>query len=195
MSDILLTSDFHFDHDDIIKYCHRPFSNTEDMNDLLIENYNSKATDKTYGIIAGDIIFGGTKHNIIKEFMGRLKGKKLCVIGNHDHALYPLLKWSTKDIKALTGLEDVVQAHDFRYKFKDGEIKEFMVYHYPQVTWNKKRYGSIHCFGHVHNGIVKPIPGSLDIGVDANNYYPLSPEDIRTIMIDKHQWVTSAPEL
>ena len=58
MSNIFVTSDPHFYHDNIIKYCNRPFSNVDEMNLTLIRNWNSKVTpeDDVY-VIGGASIY------------------------------------------------------------------------------------------------------------------------------------------
>ena len=55
---IFLTSDTHFNNDNIIKYCDRPFFNHKDMNETLITNWNSvvKPEDTVYHL--GDFIMG-----------------------------------------------------------------------------------------------------------------------------------------
>ena len=42
---IYLTSDQHFNHKNIIKYCDRPFANTDYMNTEIIRNYNNIVKD------------------------------------------------------------------------------------------------------------------------------------------------------
>ena len=58
---IFLTSDTHFNNDNIIKYCNRPFFNHKDMNEALIANWNSvvKPEDTVYHL--GDFIIADAK--------------------------------------------------------------------------------------------------------------------------------------
>jgi len=48
-------------------------------------------------------------------------------------------------------------------------------------TWPLSHYNSWHLYGHSH-GKLEPIGKSWDIGVDANNYYPVSFARIHDIM-------------
>ena len=42
---VFLTSDTHFDHENIIKYCSRPFNSKDEMNKAMISNWNSVVGD------------------------------------------------------------------------------------------------------------------------------------------------------
>lgn len=88
MRDIWVISDTHFNHSNILKFVDdngdriRPFNSTVEMNEHMIERWNSvvKPGDKVYHL--GDVFFGskGWMHGN----WPRLKGKKRLVVGNHD---------------------------------------------------------------------------------------------------------------
>ena len=81
-SKLWVTSDTHFCHENIIKYCNRPFQNIEDMNDILIANWNSVVKPDDDIIIAGDFIHSGNLQ-IVHSIIDRLHGNKWLVYGNH----------------------------------------------------------------------------------------------------------------
>ena len=81
---IFLIGDCHFGHRNIIKYCNRPFKNTEDMTEQLIKNWNSAVGANDIVYVVGDFALCG-KQNII-EIGQRLNGRKRLILGNHDQA-------------------------------------------------------------------------------------------------------------
>ncbi len=80
---VFLISDTHFDHENIIKYCSRPFKSKDEMNKVMISNWNSVVDDSDTVYILGDVTFG-RGHRPIDHWMGKLKGNKFLVKGNHD---------------------------------------------------------------------------------------------------------------
>lgn len=85
MQKVFVTSDHHFWHLNIIKFQDRPFSNTHEMNEGMIDAWNSVVTDDDVIIHLGDFFFnkrGNFEQR--KTIFDRLKGKKYLVRGNHD---------------------------------------------------------------------------------------------------------------
>ena len=79
---IYFISDTHFNHKNIIKYCNRPFENIDEMNKVLIENWNNTVTDFDTIFHLGDVAL--TSESEMRELIPKLKGKKILVKGNHD---------------------------------------------------------------------------------------------------------------
>ena len=92
MSDIWLTSDTHFNHENILGFVTDGksrgdhFNSVDHMNEVLIENWNSKVKpgDKVYHL--GDVFMGDKEK--FKKLWPRLNGRKRLVVGNHDD-----IKW------------------------------------------------------------------------------------------------------
>ena len=151
---IYFTSDTHFGHKNIIKYCNRPFSSVEEMDNALVENWNKvvRSNDTIYHL--GDVTFS-KNHSILDK----LNGYKTFLMGNHDHER----SWPTIDYKE-------IKYNGYR----------FILCHFPLLTWNNARHGSIHCHGHCH-GTINHLNQNLlrfDVGVDVYNYTPVSIEQI-----------------
>ena len=86
MSKIYITSDQHFFHDNIIKYCSRPFETHKDMNQIIIDNYNEIITPEDTVIHLGDLSANVRKHiPAFKDILNSLNGNKILLRGNHDH--------------------------------------------------------------------------------------------------------------
>jgi calcineurin-like phosphoesterase family protein len=60
---------------------------------------------------------------------------------------------------------------------------KIVLFHYPVQTWDCKHHGSIHLYGHIHSNIGDHpmdyiIPNSYNVGVDVNNFEPISLEEV-----------------
>ena len=160
---IYFTSDLHLGHSNILSLCKRPFADVEEMNEVLIENYNKtvKSSDTVY--IIGDICYRlelQRCNNLIK----RLHGHKILIKGNHD-------------LSYKTSLFDEIL--DFKYLKLDDGVR-FALMHYPLLEWPSFYHGSYHVHGHLHESMEYNLRNKekgirrYDIGVDANNYTPVS---------------------
>lgn len=81
---IWFIGDLHLGHRNIIKYCSRPFDDVNQMNEILIQNWNKKIGVEDRVFVLGDFALCG-KDKII-EFGNQLKGRKILVLGNHEGA-------------------------------------------------------------------------------------------------------------
>ncbi len=74
------TADLHFDDKNIILYENRPFENVNEMNNKLVENWNSVVSINDEVYVVGDFGGNGREENILSM----LNGVKYIVKGNHD---------------------------------------------------------------------------------------------------------------
>jgi len=79
---IYFTADTHLGHKNVIEYSTRPFINAEEMDEVLIKNWNSlvQPCDEVYHL--GDFSF----HKPAKTaaLLNKLNGQKYLIQGNHD---------------------------------------------------------------------------------------------------------------
>ena len=78
---IHFTSDLHLGHKNIIRLCNRPFSSSEEMDEVLMENWNRKVHRNDTIYILGDLMFRSEKPP--EDYLRQLKGKKHLIMGNH----------------------------------------------------------------------------------------------------------------
>lgn len=81
MGDIFFTSDLHFYHENIIKYCSRPYSSVEQMNEILVRNWNETIGPDDVVYCMGDFSLAIRP---VELYTHRLNGHKKLVPGNHD---------------------------------------------------------------------------------------------------------------
>jgi len=80
---IFVTSDTHFNHEKIIGYCNRPFSDAKEMNEVLINNWNETVGPEDTVYHLGDFAMGGPAR--ICPIFDQLNGYKILIRGNHDY--------------------------------------------------------------------------------------------------------------
>lgn len=80
MEKTYLIADTHFGDDRIRRYESRPFPDTAQMDEALIQRWNSVVGPEDRVYVLGD--FGGDGYET--EVLSRLRGRKFLVKGNHD---------------------------------------------------------------------------------------------------------------
>ena len=83
---IWFTSDTHFEHAAIIKYCNRPFADVTSMNEHLVQRWNMWVKPSDIVVHTGDVGMGNYLN--AEPFLSRLSGRKVLCAGNHDSKNY-----------------------------------------------------------------------------------------------------------
>jgi len=190
-SKIWFTSDLHLGHKNIIKKLsdwesggQRDFNSIEEMDKTILNGINDNVQEGDTLFILGDSMFGKKDYT---SLFNSIECKNLYVMaGNHCH----------------TGnLKEVCAEFDYPYISAYGDDliinnKDYVISHYPILSWNKMGRGSVHLYGHVHdsfNLIKNPITEyftsmrTFDVGVDSafrifGKYIPFNLEYILDVL-------------
>ena len=175
------TSDTHFGHKNIIKYCNRPFESVHDMDKQLIANWNSVVGKNDTVFHLGDFAF--YPQDITLGILSRLNGYINIVPGNHDKNLVKALNSPENYLGLRVNLLDSIHLQTF---VVEDEKIPFVLCHYAMKAWDKAHYGAVHLYGHSHGTLADdPHSRSMDVGVDTNKYSPYSIDDILLHMYKK----------
>lgn len=152
-------SDTHFGHVGILAACRPQFSSVEEMDEIMIENWNRvvRPCDRVYHL--GDFAWT-TK--IAKRVRLRLNGTIRLVVGNHDKIL------------------ELADARLFQrmYMWRIFEDEGFTATHLPMRV-EQIRHGIYNVHGHIH---AEPAPEPFHhcVCVEQTNFTPVALEDLRT---------------
>ena len=183
-----LCSDLHINHHNIIRYCRRPFADVEEMNRVLIENWNNTVNetgDTVY--LAGDAIMGD--RTLVPQFLRQLHGHIVLIRGNHDHkrSLEHFPEWYERIVLPMGG----------------GRFME--VVHSPYDAL--QTHAMVAC-GHVHDAWRVRLPGEpveadlvadhtrkgeafvprvpfVNVGTDVNNFRPIT---VASVVREYDEW-------
>ena len=156
-----LFSDPHFHHENMAKK--RGFSSAEEMNELIVKNWNNTISKHDCVFLLGDITMEKKQY----EILSRLKGVIHVVLGNHDQRQHvqELLKY----VNSVSGIID----------YKKIAILTHCPIHPSQLEF---RY-SYNIHGHVHENSVLDIyedpkfkiqdPRYINVCAEMINYTPV----------------------
>lgn len=163
---IFFTSDTHFGHENIIKYCYRPFGSIEEMDEALIKNWNNKIGPRGNVVYhLGDFAMVHKAEKVL-QYRKRLNGKIFLIEGTHDKF----------DDKKNCGFSSISPMMTIKH-----EGATITLCHYALRVWPKSHFDAWHCYGHSH-GRLEPVGKSWDVGVDNNGFTPISFEELLTVM-------------
>lgn len=189
------TSDLHFSHNNIIEYYDRPYESIEEMNDAIINQWNSQVNPSDDVYFLGD--FGINKKKAIDaELVNKLNGTKYIILGNHDtgfsraHQGRQLESINNKYKNA--GWENVFTEHTLT--LKNGQ--NIIMTHLPPSNEIDGRYSEykntnnpnlIYLHGHLH-GFYKKNRNMIDVAFDSDLRL-LSEDDVINIINDKRNFI------
>ena len=158
---LFVISDTHFCHNNIIKYCNRPFENADIMNEVLIDNWNKTVNKDDVILHLGDITAGTgqLKNQKTIEILARLNGRKMFIRGNHDTGVR-----CVKMVDAMTFIWHNIRIH---------------CTHVPDTRFQP--FGDFHLHGHIHERTIN-LENSFNCSVENINYTPIRLSEI----IEKH---------
>ena len=181
------TSDTHFNHANIIRFCNRPFKNVEEMNESIVANWNEVVGMDDTVFHLGDFCLGGAAE--WTRFLDRLNGKIYLILGNHD----------LKNIRQgfLGRFEHVAM----QMRIEIGKRKIYLC-HYPFLCFEGGYKDVWQLFGHVHTrksntgidaGRLQYLyPTQYDVGVDNNGFRPVTYEQVRKIIIKQVEQISKS---
>ena len=164
VSKIWLTSDLHFGHDREFVWKARGFNSVEEMNEKIIENFNSVIEPDDILYLLGDCMLGNTDMDL-----SLINGKKIFIRGNHDtNRRVEIYKMYTD--------EEIKWADMIKYK-----KKSIYLSHHPTIVTNAGEWHNlvINFFGHTHqtDNFYQNYVNMYHVGVDSHNCFPVLIDD------------------
>lgn len=171
------TSDTHFNHGNIIKYCRRMFCLNEQeqkdlsngldirirdesirrMDEVLIEGINKTVGKDDHLWFLGDFLFA--RHNEYyrkcQEYLDRIECKNIHIIwGNHDDRVIGKL-FATTDSLTMVAFRDDEWVHGEQAIHRarvdhDNRWQKVVLSHYAMAVWEKSHRATWQLYGHSH---------------------------------------------
>lgn len=175
------TSDTHFGHANIIRFCDRPWDTVEDMDRDMIALWNARVGPEDHVWHLGD--FSYRSATATKTYLKRLNGHKHLVIGNHDH----------KGVLKMPDIMDFFDSVEYAANIRVADGRNAFLCHYPLAAPPRYVWS---LYGHVHNGtgwpgydLVRGQEMSLNCCADINGYMPVTFEEL---VRNNEQWRAAA---
>lgn len=176
---IFFTSDTHFNHANILGFCARPFKDIREHDEELVRRWNEKVPKDGLVFHLGDVCFGANDY--CRDILNSLNGIIYLIVGNHDTDTISKFK----DRFCGMTMQRVIIIGD----------QSIILNHFPLAcfagSYRKRPVWQL--YGHVHTspysrGIDSEridsmaMPCQYDVGVDNNDFTPLSYAEVKEIM-------------
>ena len=175
MSKIFFTSDLHFSHRNIAKFCPHTRPQPSKQGDIdTLDNYMIELWNDTVGVDddvynLGDLTFS---HNLryIKKVLSQLNGRHHLIFGNHDdiiqHNLDKFVNTPKQDGNPL-----LFSAQSYLKLQLKEQGKTLILFHYPIAEWDGCHKGYYHLHGHIHDRMADIGGRILNAGFDLHGKF------------------------
>lgn len=188
---VWFTSDTHYGHGNVIQHCGRPYTNSIEMDDWLVRNWNNHVKVDDIVFHLGDVSFMNPAS--LPDFLKKLNGKIYLALGNHDKAI--------RQNSHAVNDRFVMVSDVLRVRIQDADARggwqQLFLSHYAHRVWDKRHYGAWHCYGHSHGSLPDAGDFSMDVGFDAiaknflnssapEAYRPINYTEIKKLMLSRN---------
>lgn len=190
---VWFTSDPHFGHENIIKFCNRPFKSVGEMNESMFAALRESVRPTDTLAVVGDMCVTKDEDRI-SSWMAQLPqcSQRILIRGNHD--MRPVCEHAGWDL--------VCDQLEVRVRDETGKKWRVFLNHYPMYSWNGSGKGSLNLHGHTHGNVSgfgmwrnkELIGGRCDVGVDYWSYRPVQLPDILRRMRSFERVEKGAPD-
>ena len=144
----------------------------EEMNQVILDKLNSRVGEHDDLYFLGDMALR-CNAALLNAWLNKVICKHIYVIwGNHDKVAWQVRRrfvWH-KDMAHIRTVEG----------------QSMTLNHFAMRVWNKSHYGAWHLYGHSHGSLLDdPNSRSIDVGVDTNDFYPYSFDEVSIRMATK----------
>lgn len=205
MSKLFVTADVHLGHGNIVKYARRPELRPGDldamgnwisqavmekrahqMNERLIAKWNSRVKPEDTVIHVGDFCCKGNERGVpgsktkAKEWLGRLNGTKILLMGNHDDNNG--LNTRMVDLRVRLGHYNMLLTHDPK-QAKPCETDDVIVCGHVHTAWKS----TVHWYpvlvtSEAELRFTQRAFLVVNVGVDVRRYAPLAATELIDIV-------------
>lgn len=181
---LFFTSDQHWGHENIIKFCDRPFSDVTYMREWMVTRWNETVGPEDTVMVLGDWAIGNREETLTVGH--RLNGHKLLIKGNHDDMSkkYNEQTYLDSGFDAVGGMDGIdrvlhlgpynIRVNHFPYVGDSREGDRFSEHRPPDD-------GKWLLHGHVHTEWLQR-DRMINVGVDAWGGIPVSEDTIMQLI-------------
>ena len=156
---VFFTADTHFGHAGARALYRRPFASVADMDEAMVARWNEAVGPGDEVWHLGDFVVCRGAAKVAEALLARLNGRKHLVVGNNDPP-------------AVAALPGWASASHYAELEVDGT--GVVLCHYAFRTWRNANRGWVNLHGHSHGRLRPPLPRQADVGVDAQDFRPVT---------------------